>query len=651
MPFSPAATMGLFAAAGLLLAAPGAVYVRRLLPDRSLLEAAAAGYAVVLAAFVVLLALVDVALGAALTGPVAGAVYVLTAAPALLLALPRLRRGAWGLADLAGPRTDPRRLAGTGGLAVLLLAVAALWAGHSNITRGYAYLHHVDGYIHWGNARAVMDHGGLPYPSWISGGGAQTPTDETGFWYLLSGLAWLTPLSLTEVALHGKLVFVAGLALGAWAYGSRDTTGFGLEAAFLVPLIPTTHRFLGPMFLVPMTVVLSLALGAGILARSGSRRRAVPLLVLVGAGGLLIHSATAGVVALVAGWRLLLGFRTRREVAYAAVAAVAFAAGFLAIVWNVPHLASYWDRMVEAWTASQDLTPHGRSGGGADYLRRHLTRWTTLLFGLGVVAAFRGRRADAQALVLSVPPILAIMVAYERWTRGFASLYDRTFFFLGFLFLMVAGVGLAEARRAAVAAHRRGRALLERPDVREELAALARSMDEALPDHEALERGRAQARAWVPTLGLVVAAGLGPAVSVLAVGGVYGAVDPVKRDTYYNTEPGDDVFERLSWIRDHLDELGDPSLALADPLHGNELAAVTGIPVWVHPSHPGVRAGEAPATRAFLEDGCRPLDYLNRTGADLVVGADCREGRDLLEQAREGVYLYEPAREGRKAPG
>lgn len=637
MPYDPLSVADVLLRAGVLLVLPGAAYVRWLFPDRTLLEAAGAGYGLAVAALVASLAAANLGLGLALTGPRVLAVY---AALLLPLAWPLLRgfppRPGEGPPIVDRPRLTARR-AGLGALGLAVVAVAVLWAGHSNIVRSYLYPHHVDGYIHWGNARAMIDHGGLPYDSWLTGQGTQGPTDEVGFWYLLAAIAWLTGLPLSTVAIHGKLLLVAALALAAWAYGSRDPTPFGLEAALLVPLIPTTHRFLGPMFLVPMTLVLTLALGAGILARSNRRVSTLPALLLLGAGGLLLHSATAGVVALLAGWRLLLAARSRRELAWTAVAAVLFSAGFLALVTQVPYLHGYWERMLDAWMTTQEVTRWGLSGGGAAYYTRHLTRWTTALFGLGVVAAFRARRPDAQALVLSLPPLLTIMIAYERWTRGFASLYDRTFFHVGFLLLMLAAVGLAEARRALQDAARWSGTRLRPHLVSRAAGRLRRRGPTSLPGRAAL----AQAIAPATAATLLTAGGL--AATAAGAGGIYTQVHPIKKDTFYNTHPENETYELFLGIRENLDDLRGAELALLDPVTGNEFAAITGLHIWAHSSHPYLRVDETPNILDFLDDGCQPLDYLNRTGAEMVVGADCQNPHGHYDKVQDQVYLYEPA--------
>jgi hypothetical protein len=637
MVFDLLAVAHLAGTVGMLLVLPGLGYVLWIFPDRTYLEAAAAGYGIMVSALVGALFVLNYGMDVAFTRSMVYAAY-----GALVLPL------TWRVARVLSSGTEPftarpawisparTRILGSLVLLALVAGLAGYWAGFSNLVTAYPYLHHVDGSIHFGNARAMMDHGGFPYDHWLSGGGSQGPSDETGFWYLLAALSWLGGQSLTQVAFHGKLVLVPVLAMAAWAYGSRDGTPYGLEAALLVPLIPSTHRFLGPAFLVPMTVVLTLGLAGGILSRSRYRGRALAAGLVLGGGGLAIHSATAGLVALLVGWGLLLRVGGRREALVGFGLAAAFAIGFLALVTRVPHLSRYWWTMIDAWRTPQTVTKWGLSGGGAAYLQDQLTRWVTGLFGLGVVAAFRGRRSSAQALVLSIPPIVAIMVAYQRWTRGFSSLYDRTFFYLGFLFLMVAGVGLAETRRVVV----EGLTRACRSTRRWFVARAARRLRRRRPGSRWW--ARAAAVAMAPTVVAAATGMVGLSVTAAGTGGVYSQVDDIKRGTFYHTFPENETIEKFLWIRGNMGEMGGARLGLVHPGAGNEFAAITGLYAYSHTSHPYLRVDAAPTIFRFLDDGCRPFDFLNETGAEVVVGP-CRQGPGYLETVHQGIHLYRPA--------
>ena len=114
----------------------------------------------------------------------------------------------------------------------------------------FRYPIHVDEWLHYGRAQATLEAGDITYQEPFFGRETQDPYTETSFdvflaeLRLLTGLDWLSIFRVLPSLLFVFVCINIYLLCRRW--------GCGLEAALLVILIPTTLRFLGPGFLVPV---------------------------------------------------------------------------------------------------------------------------------------------------------------------------------------------------------------------------------------------------------------------------------------------------------------------------------------------------------------------------------------------------------------
>lgn len=163
----------------------------------------------------------------------------------------------------------------------------------------YAYPLHLDEWWHYGDATSLVETGDAnypePYPQPPDADDVITDDVEIGYHVFLAELKLITDVSWLNL-----LRFLPGLILGIlalMAYFFGKEKGFGLAAAFLVVLIPTTTRFLGPAFTVPVALALVfIPLTLLILNQSMGTVRRLLILFSICLGLLFIHPPTMAIV-------------------------------------------------------------------------------------------------------------------------------------------------------------------------------------------------------------------------------------------------------------------------------------------------------------------------------------------------------------------
>lgn len=138
-------------------------------------------------------------------------------------------------------------------LFVILISVYFVYLPHA----GYQYPLHRDEWDRITLANAYLKYGGPEFPDPFTGDGTVKNHPEIGFITFISlfkviGAEWLSFFWYSPFLL--SLFFVSsGFLLGR-------KLGYGVEMAFFLALIPTTVRFLGPAFFVPVSLALPLML-------------------------------------------------------------------------------------------------------------------------------------------------------------------------------------------------------------------------------------------------------------------------------------------------------------------------------------------------------------------------------------------------------
>jgi len=236
------------------------------------------------------------------------------------------------------------------------------------------------------------------------------------------------------------------LAFLAYAFGKRR--GFGLGAAFLVALIPTTVRFLGPAFLVPVALGLTfIPLTLLTLQRLMFDLRGPVVLFLIFVSLLFIHPPTLAVISGIAVIHFILfslpaGERGGSRAWQSVVA--------LALLLSVCVLTFFWVPSALDFVTREAMDPEAHLAASpiGDALPKFgYVPVALFVMGAGILI-YRGKRHD-WALVLSAAGLLAFEQIYPRFYIGPDIVYERGWLYTYVLMALLGGVALRELARGA----------------------------------------------------------------------------------------------------------------------------------------------------------------------------------------------------------
>lgn len=166
--------------------------------------------------------------------------------------------------------------------------LASAGAGFVRGTRAdYPFPLHVDEYAHWVQVSAMQRDESVVPDDPFSGAPAapggllslRGTVHERGFHLVLAEVQWLTGISFFSLF---RFLPALWLAFGAFGvYACLRPSPLAVPAAALVGLVPTTLRFLGPGFLVPIGFVLPWIVAVALLVQPARQRLGAALLLLV----------------------------------------------------------------------------------------------------------------------------------------------------------------------------------------------------------------------------------------------------------------------------------------------------------------------------------------------------------------------------------
>jgi hypothetical protein len=470
----------------------------------------------------------------------------------------------------------------------------------------YDYPLHEDEWTHFVEARAIAEEGEVPFFDPVTGEDRTDPvTEETrssphfevGFQLFLAEFQLVTGLPWLAIFRYLPSAVFALTAFSAYLFGDRH--GFGLEAALFACLVPTTVRFLGPAFAVPVALGLFFVPLVLLLVSYFWYSKALPVLLLPLLSFLFIaHVPTAlfvgGIVAvfgLFGTLRRALARRLTRRRALVHLAAV------LAVVAlsSVPLLA-YNDWLVGA--ASAEPLPRELLTVPGSMIER-LGYIPYPLFVLGLVLLARSKRRIDRALLVTTVLVATYAFLYYEFGVGNAALYSRSILYLLLLLLLIAGLATAWMRRWLTT----------------------------------LLSPRWAHGASFAAAGLVLAAVTFPSLAL--------NVEARYDETFYH-RIGETQYDDFVWIRDNL--CPGYGRALTDPKFGRPFAAISGryayaaIPATAAPVRPQ-RLDEA---RLVLKEGVPDADWLREHGVSIVYTTGRIESPELV-QVHDRVYVLPDA--------
>jgi hypothetical protein len=338
-----------------------------------------------------------------------------------LLGLPldaRLAWGAWALATLAGaaaawagrrawmPLARPRLRWRHAALALILVSATLL------VTRphwGYALPLHQDEWGHLSAAKAMVDQARVRildphYGLWV------VPQDaEVAFHVALAISQLATGAGWIALMLSWPAMVMALLVVTAFCAGERE--GYGVEAALLVALLPTSLRVLGPQYVVPLALGLVFIPATFLLFAGPHPRRAMPMVALMMVFLFFAHPQSAAAAGILMGTYAVLTARARpwRAAALLALALFPFVAGTLLF----PKI-----------TGSDDVLQATSNLPVPEFLS--LFGWAPmLLFLAGAFATFLAPSSERLAWVATSFAHLLLIVLFLLFHVGQSNLFDR----------------------------------------------------------------------------------------------------------------------------------------------------------------------------------------------------------------------------------
>ena len=499
-------------------------------------------------------------------------ISVITLATVLVLLRARASHRDGSLGRIEIPRHRPGEYIG---LAVIL-AFAFFMAFIPHLT--YAYPLHVDEWYHFGRSQALTQAQTITLPD----------SYENGFFLFISNIKLFTGLSWVNVFLFFPGIIFMLTVLSSYAIGRRANCG--LEAAFFVALIPTTVRFLGPSFLVPVALgLLFLAVVLFLLHNFEINATKAFVLFLLLAFLFLCHPITAiaaSIVCLIYGFTILWESEEkgiRRWQSPLLIWGAVFVPAFLGFVRN--------------WRAiSGTVVGLGQSGsGGLPLISDALLEFGFIplaLFatGVGFLALEGGKKA--WGLILSSLAFLVI-VFMCNWLeiRSVSVFYDRSFMYLFLLAGIIAGFALKRLRLWL-------------------FGFLARFTRKAF------------LLSLLVALTLVIAAGSLSVRSRLEV-------------PYYHLIT-ESQYDDCLWIRENLDS--SYQKAVVNPLIATAFSPLTGKSVYASNAAQFFSASRIEEVQKFFAGNASDTSWLIERGIDIVY-TDLPVNNPDLEELRDGIYI------------
>ena len=483
---------------------------------------------------------------------------------------------------------------------VLLLAILAFSVFMTLLPHwsdNYFLPFHVDEWIHWSYARAVIESGSTSFVNPYTGSGI-IQSLEIGFHLMTSCIYWLTTSTFLTIFVFMPSIIAIFTSLMAFNIGERSERKFGLEAAFLVAFIPTTCRYLGPSFYAPVAtglLIMTFILWLGQL-RKLQASLFIPLVILF---MFLIHppSALAGLLAVLI-YSLFLLFEKQYK-----LAVITGGASLIPVI-IILLLSTRWEYSLDIVLDAL----FGQQYGLDLHLPKiwtsfeHLGVITWILFVIGVYFCFSNGKAIKRTMGLSSIAIIVIVGVYDKLGYGMPIFYERSFLYLYLLVAIIAGVGLAELRKHV--------GYLKEKLEAKKIKHIPKNIESIVP-------------LAVCILLLVTAV-------------------PAHLEIPYYQLINENDYETFVWIEENIDDFRDENHSYdrgaVNPFYASPFSAVTGLYMVSSSMHPIHGYGLHTEMEKFLNEKCVDTGFMDQHKISVVYTTSCNNSN--LTMIYPNVYLY-----------
>ena len=461
--------------------------------------------------------------------------------------------------------------------------------------KDYELPFHADEWVHWGYAREFMDYGRINFPNPFTGNGwADDP--EIGFHVFLASFKWLSGAELKTIFLFMPSVIAVFAGLTAFSIGERSERKFGLWAAFFIAFIPTSNRFLGPSFLVPLSLGLFLTLISLMVAQmEGNRKYAVLTFILSFTA--LAHPPSAAAMAIVLilyAISLTIERKYREGIFTAGVTIAPFVIAYLI-------MPAHFEMGMSSLFGEKYISPLSMVNMGS-YLG-HLGYIIVALFIFASFMAIYKGKALHRSMFLAALSFISIIFLYDRYRFGLPIMYDRSFAYFFMFVTIPAGYGLAWVEEYA-----------------EKLANVIK--DKILHKENVVK---------IVAIAIPV---------ILCLTNAFFAVPAHRNEPYYEVI-SEDNFNAFEWIRNNIDSYRDDyhsfDKAAITPLRAVAFSSVTGVHTICSNFWPKYGTGIEDDMKKFLSDEGKDTGFLEKYDLSIVYG-NCKN--ENLSEVYSNVYLY-----------
>jgi len=454
---------------------------------------------------------------------------------------------------------------------------------------GYSYPVHVDEWAHLAFSEVIVQEASaIEIHSPFTGkAAAWSQSLEAGFHLLWAILKQVTDISWMVLFKYSPAVIFMITVLLVYILGRRE--GFGWEAALCTCFVPTTLRFMGPGFMVPVALGLLFIPLSLFIAFNFRNCQSYMLLFISTSFLVLAHGYTAlGLIIALTPYIML---NLRKNFWHSLGITLALVVPFL-----MPLLLGWflWGRNVLLSGLGAFITPQLPPRPELPYISQvpHVYGYLpTFLFVAGIfLLAMRGRLKD-YSLVIAPMLFLVLIGSFVKFQYGIQTMYDRSFLYLMLMMGVVGGYGLRGIR-----------------DIR--------------------LSGRLKSAFLSRNTGNIICL-------ILLIPTVFFSVRSHLDTPYYHMIDTRD-YEAFVWIRKNTGDEYDK--AILDPWKGTAFTAISGKKVYS-------RIGAAPRKsdmRAyrFLQEGCSDTAFLKQNGISIVYTVWECNNPDLVE-VKKNVYLLE----------
>lgn len=454
----------------------------------------------------------------------------------------------------------------------------------------YLYPLHVDEWIHLDDARSVIDNGKVNSPL----------EHEFGFHLLLAELTVVTGLDWFLIMRWFPPVCFAMTTLLVYLVGRKF--GAGLEGAFLVTLVPTTVRFLGPAFSVPVAIGMMM-LPLSILIASSSKFGLRHSLLLGGIliFALMVHPTSAILISLVMLIHILASISSDATLRFLEKLKKVFFYVLLLFLPAAVILIFRWHQVLnvlDSFLGDGDQSP-------LPQIRDALSQFgilPTVFFCLGFLLILLEKRWQGHALALSAAALLGVIVLQQRLDIGYQSLADRGWLHFMVLMSIIGGIGL---RRIVTGFRGMG----------------------ALVPQKAISTLAFYSGFFIASILLTMALTIGQAKH--------------RAQVYYQLAD-DKTMADFAWISEHLSPKQKVAVMRTDIAYA--YLATTRGPVFASESWPFANERGAEARKFLFSGDPVPLDnqWWIRNGVEIIYAPHWAEGGNFLDQPRQGIFVPPP---------